>query len=182
LENNEFKYDFLKRLQELLDNQLSYQITSPIYQKAIEEIANEVQRQIYRFSFPKDYEIWVKKVFKIKEFLTVRNCIMANQARQLFKERITAGNCNYEKVEVSEMELYPNPNNGGFTITFNSTETAPAFIKIFNLLGQEVASFDHVIQEGLNILSYNLPNIPNGLFFVSVGTEKQLFGTKMRKF
>ena len=181
LENDGFKSDFLNRLQELLNNQLSYSETNPIYQKAIEDIAKEIQRQITRFSFPEDYDRWYTKVLETKEFLTKRKCIISDQVRKVFNERIRVGNCTYEEVLVTELGLYPNPNNGNFSIRFYSSETAPAYIKIFNQLGQEVASFDQVIPKGEITLTYNLKDIPNGLLFVSVGTGKQLFGTKMIK-
>jgi hypothetical protein len=181
LENDGFKSQFLNRLQELLNNQLSYSGTNPIYQEAIENMSSEIQRQINRFSFPNDYDRWYNKVLKTKEFLTMRNCIIANQVSKVFNERITVGNCNYEEVAVTELGLYPNPNHGEFTITFYSSEAAPAYIKIHNPLGREVASFNQVIPKGENTLTYHLKDIPNGLLFVSVGTEKQLFGTTMIK-
>ncbi len=181
LENEEFNSIFLSRMQKLLNNQLSYEITKPIYQKAIVNISNEIQHQSNRFSFPRDYNRWHDKVLKTKEFLIFRKCKMADKANEMFGERIFVEDCIYQRVVVTELGLSPNPNNGNFMITFYSTETAPAYIKIYNHVGQEVASFYQAIYEGDNFLTYNLKDLPDGLLFVSVGTEKQLFGTKMIK-
>jgi hypothetical protein len=181
MENDSFKRDFFIRLQEIVNNQLCYSKTNSIYQKAIESIATEIPNQINRFSFPKDYDKWFNEVPEIKEFLTNRKCIIADQVSKMFKERIIVGNCTYDNVEVTELGLYPNPSNGNITITFYASETAPAYIKIFNHLGQVLASFNQVIIEGDNVLRYNLHDLPNGLLFISVGTEKQLFSTKMIK-
>jgi hypothetical protein len=140
-----------------------------------------MQNQINRFSFPENYDKWFGEVLKTKEFLIKRQCIIAGQFMNEFHERITVENCRSEEIEVSELGLHPNPNNGEFTLTFYSSETAPAYITIYNQSGQIVSSFNQVIIQEENRLKYNLPNLPNDLLYISVGTENQLFGAKLIK-
>ncbi len=63
--------------------------------------------------------------------------------------------------------IYPNPNNGTFTIHFNGLENQTNRIEIYNTIGQTVFSQDF-ITTGNTLQNINLPAIPTGIYSVKV--------------
>jgi hypothetical protein len=59
-----------------------------------------------------------------------------------------------------QLQVYPNPNDGEFTIQFNLTKTEPIQVQIHSLNGKELYSktYDHLTL-GLNIIELNLRKI-----------------------
>jgi hypothetical protein len=181
LENEDFKTAFLNRLQELLNNQFSFTKTNSIYLKAIEILDHEIPKQIKRFSFPTDYDKWREHIYLTEEFLAKRESIIIDQVKDLFNTTLTDESSEFEEVVLQKLGLHPNPNNGDFSITFNSPYTTSAYIIIYNQLGQAVASFNQLIIMGDNVLKYSIKDLPNELLFINVVTEKHFFSTKMIK-
>ncbi len=70
------------------------------------------------------------------------------------------------------LELSPNPNNGSFTITSNNPQLKT--IHIYNVLGEEV--FHSEINNTKSEIITN--NLPTGIYFVKVSSEKEVL-TKM---
>jgi hypothetical protein len=71
----------------------------------------------------------------------------------------------------SEISIFPNPNNGTFQISLpNGNET----VFITNSLGQEIYK-----TKAANILMSIDLNIPNGLYFVNIQTDKEILKQKV---
>jgi hypothetical protein len=72
-----------------------------------------------------------------------------------------------------EFELrqnYPNPFNPFTTIEFVLTEPAVVSLKIFNILGQEVASLanNEMLDEGVQVFDFDASAYPSGVYFYQV--------------
>ena len=85
-------------------------------------------------------------------------------------------------VSVNEFEkgnysIYPNPNNGTFTLSINNTESNNLTVNIQNVLGQSVYT------ESLNNVSkinkqINLSNIDSGIYTVTITSKDGLSSTE----
>lgn len=61
---------------------------------------------------------------------------------------------------------YPNPFNPSTVITFDMAERAPVSLRVFNLLGQEVAALvDEVRGPGRHAVRFDAANLPSGVYF-----------------
>ncbi len=68
---------------------------------------------------------------------------------------------------------YPNPFNPATTITFALRNTGPATVKVYDLLGREVATlFDAVATARTSYsLSFDATNLPSGMYFYTLRSE-----------
>ncbi len=74
---------------------------------------------------------------------------------------------------------YPNPFNPSTTIRFELPRSAKISLKIFNLLGQEVATLvDGFKEAGRYTVKFDAAGLNSGLYFYRLATNDGLFGTK----
>ena len=73
------------------------------------------------------------------------------------------------------VKVYPNPNNGQFTLELTNVESG-AIIYIYNLLGAAIYQSTTMNQTSCKI---NLPRIKRGIYFVKVTDQKDQFTRKM---
>ena len=71
------------------------------------------------------------------------------------------------KTDLSTL-IYPNPNQGSFTLEMNSLIPQNIDISIFNSLGMKVYSENGVSFSGKLVKPINLNNIPSGVYYVSI--------------
>ncbi len=94
-------------------------------------------------------------------------------------------NVNYSGVEelsdisVSELQVYPNPNNGQFTVKFNSSETQNISLKVHNTIGQLVS--ENILEHfsGDFNQTMNFSTLSKGVYFVTVETIKGKINSKV---
>ena len=77
------------------------------------------------------------------------------------------------------VNVYPNPNNGQFTLNVNTADVNEMSIRVVNLQGQEVYNRNNF--ENLNTVNeqIDLSNNANGIYFVIVTTDKGIVTHKM---
>lgn len=75
-----------------------------------------------------------------------------------------------EQSAVSAMTLYPNPANDNMNIDINMTEHAAAQIVAYDLSGQVLINENKDLAAGSNILTYDVTNWSNGVYFVRVAS------------
>jgi len=81
-------------------------------------------------------------------------------------------------VEMST-KLYPNPNNGNFTIEINDKGLHNMWVHVYNALGSEVYS-EKFQTNGNTHKKLNFSTMPNGVYFVHLNTnEKIVYRTKV---
>ena len=74
---------------------------------------------------------------------------------------------------IEDLAIYPNPNNGNFTVQFNSASNNEIKIGVHDVRGRQI--FDKTYQNnGLFNQLLNLNNVQSGVYFVTVqdGSKK----------
>ncbi|MFN0159525.1 MAG: T9SS type A sorting domain-containing protein, partial [Bacteroidota bacterium] len=68
---------------------------------------------------------------------------------------------------------YPNPFNPSTTISFQLLETSQVTVKIFNLLGQEVATLfnNEEFEEGINTVQFDAAQLSSGVYFYQIQAQ-----------
>ena len=72
---------------------------------------------------------------------------------------------------IENMGLYPNPNNGTFSMEFNSANNQEVKLEIYNVLGSIVLSENKLMSEGLNKIDIDISNQTKGIYFVKLTTN-----------
>ncbi len=76
----------------------------------------------------------------------------------------------------TDFSIYPNPNNGQFTIDLNSISNQKAMVEVFNSLGKVIYK-DDLNTRGKMILQ--IPSAPAGLYIVRILTGAEIFKQNM---
>ncbi len=74
---------------------------------------------------------------------------------------------NEIKIENTDILLYPNPNNGSFTVGIKSESETHGLLNITNSLGQNVVEEKVLLKEGSNQYQLQFNNLKSGFYFVS---------------
>jgi carboxypeptidase T len=83
----------------------------------------------------------------------------------------TSNGINQLANQSTQVSLYPNPNNGSFVLSFNSTNSENYKITVSNVLGQEIYNAEQN-NNGKSLQEINLNNAANGTYFVHIqGTD-----------
>lgn len=87
---------------------------------------------------------------------------------------------NINSLQTINLELYPNPNNGEFTIQFeNKQQVMNLTVTIKNSIGQIIFIEDLPDFEGLYVKPIALNKLESGLYFVSLHSPNGLISKKM---
>ena len=114
----------------------------------------------------------VTKHYRFEDVLT------SNKLQYRLKQIDNDGKYSYsEVIEVNAniklsydlKQNYPNPFNPTTKITFELPVKAFAQIKVYNILGSEVATLiNNVVEEGIHTIDFNAENLPAGIYFVTM--------------
>ena len=77
------------------------------------------------------------------------------------------------------MQVYPNPNEGRFTIEFTGTETGNTNICLYDMLGKEVYKENHVIDNNLHSVNMQINKLTKGEYFLMVKTSNKKYLNKV---
>jgi hypothetical protein len=77
----------------------------------------------------------------------------------------------------NNFRLYPNPNDGNFTVLFAENLRGEVAIEVMNAIGQQV--YKKTIQQTTNNLQLNLSQLPNGVYLLKLKTGN---GTGAQRF
>ena len=79
---------------------------------------------------------------------------------------------NTDLLEVSQVNIYPNPTNN--QITIEALKEEPEQTKIYNALGQDVTSLTKVIENTETKVVIDLSNLSGGLYYVKNKTTANM--------
>lgn len=91
-------------------------------------------------------------------------------------EEVTA-----EMQPMETLTLFPNPNNGQFTLQLQSENDGNANVRVFDVAGKMVAQQGYASAKGENRFTVDVANAPAGIYFVEVTVGDQRFVKKMIK-
>jgi len=82
-----------------------------------------------------------------------------------------------EKESQQSFKLFPNPNNGTFSLSTNTSFDKNAKITIFNTLGQILLEMNPVLFHN-NRLEFDLSNFLNGIYFLKLESNNKIIFEK----
>jgi len=86
-----------------------------------------------------------------------------------------------EDKALENLSVYPNPNNGEFTVQFNTLNNQEVKLEVYNVLGELIVSENNAVTSGLNTLNVNIQEQTKGIYFVKVVSGENMFTTKVIK-
>ncbi|MBQ8957292.1 MAG: CotH kinase family protein [Bacteroidales bacterium] len=165
MENETFKTQFISRFYQLLNGAFKYENLKPIYDNAISQIAEEIQRQAYRFDNPKMEMDWMESVSIIDRFLAQRNSYFDNI---LFSDFAQPN----QSLEITS--IAPNPAKDHLHIHVDADEMVIADIQIFNILGQKLVQTKTILVKGGNEIDFPI-DLNGGFFILRIGNASGKF-------
>ena len=81
---------------------------------------------------------------------------------------------------ISNMNIYPNPaENTSVNLVLSSSKATKAVVKIYNVMGEEVARYDNNLNNGSNTFTLNIADYRAGVYFVSAIVDGKNFTQKL---
>ena len=76
-----------------------------------------------------------------------------------------------EESDITEMRVFPNPASDNVRVAFEMKAATDVTVNVVNTVGQTVMTSSHNAVTGRNVVSLNMSNLANGLYFVEVSSE-----------
>ncbi len=77
-----------------------------------------------------------------------------------------------ELEEIKELVLFPNPSSNEITIDFETTESLPIEIAIFNMVGKKIRTVEsQTYPIGNQRVTTNINDLPNGMYYIQMANE-----------
>ena len=77
------------------------------------------------------------------------------------------------------ISVYPNPNNGEFSVSMNTTQPGKFSIKVFNVMGTICFEDEWLIAPGESSKKLHLENVAKGIYFLMINDDKESAILKM---
>ncbi len=78
-----------------------------------------------------------------------------------------------EQNKETSFKLWPNPNNGSFTITAAVSIPGRYSVRVYNLVGKSMEQLPDIYLDGYNSISVDFRNLPEGLYFIVIEGESE---------
>ncbi len=163
LESDSFVRLFYERYLELKSSVFHYNPMKQLWDDYRQQVETEVLQQSNRFGFPKNMQRWQSDMDSTEAFFIKRFSAFDKEIREIF------GPVEHE---LGDVGVYPNPNNGSFTISLTMDNRVIVPIEIYDVMGRRVFAEDGFIMPGRNLIPMTF-DLPAGVYLLSVGTIKQ---------
>ena len=89
---------------------------------------------------------------------------------------ITVTSCTgiEESNSIPDIAIYPNPNEGSFSIEINTEVGETITLKVVNTIGEVIIDEEHTLARNQSKLNVNMPDAPPGVYFLQLKTTKGL--------
>jgi hypothetical protein len=77
------------------------------------------------------------------------------------------------------VSLYPNPVNDQLTVSFDSKESFEVEVVLTDIAGRQIIRENHLANQGLNKLTYNLERFGKGIYLLNLISEKGTLNYKV---
>jgi hypothetical protein len=178
-----FKDSFITRFERNLRNHFSLQRIDSITQVFKNRIAPEMEEHIVRWGYPNSYENWLENVNELSEKFEARTLYLKKMLIEYFEiddEKYL--DFIQEKVGVEEVKtkksltIFPNPNNGSFSINIPTEVLGNQFevMSVLDLSGKTIwkakaselsfrdnsteIAINHLLKSGVYIVKFNNGN------------------------
>lgn len=180
LENNEFKEVFVSRMTELLKTTFARERATNLLTEIYNNYAPLYEEHDQRWQVLENGNTLEENYIDAMEFLRLRACNVAEHFKSHFNltDQEFSYECDSTAINVGMtgpklLHLYPNPNQGTFTIDLPSIYTESAYLKLTDVAGRQVYQTDlrHIIGPTQII---HTENLKAGVYSVSlkVGTNR----------
>ena len=106
-------------------------------------------------------------------FYNANNTFSASAMSTAITNALNAGTGITEPVNVSSVNVFPNPANGVASISYSLESSSEVEIELFNLVGEKAKSiFSGNQSAGEHTLGVDCSKLSNGIYFVKIGTGK----------
>jgi len=121
-------------------------------------------------------------VAHLNELLTINNVVGARSLRAFEggeSEPPTVNNLLLNSSDIS-LQNYPNPFNPATVISYKVPLSSYVTLKIYNMLGQEVATLVNEVQDaGVKVARFDASNFPSGVYFYKLSAGSFTYVKKM---
>lgn len=171
LDNEIFQEKFLNRYRELIENDFRSSKTKDILKNLVDEYKREMPYHIDRWNFPPSFDTWIDDISsELITFLENRPCAVVDHIESFFDidefdaECIDTSDTSGPLGEMNDLALAPNPNNGIFSLINQGTEDHLLSMKIYNSLGQLVASHEDIAIGPLDQYNFDHSGMAAGMY------------------
>jgi PKD repeat protein len=96
----------------------------------------------------------------------------SNECGQKSKTRnVLVNTVMVNDLDLKNLILYPNPNDGVFSLGFDTPEAGIYNFRVFNAIGGAVSDKNYMLGAGPNAVDFALDELPNGLYLIKVSKE-----------
>lgn len=142
---------------------------------------------IYHIKDPKGVVFRAGRAITIQDGFTFSSAIQVEMKitscnDELNKKYIDT-NSPIQSLFTKQLNIYPNPFAYQTNISFDIYQTAFYSLKVYNYLGNEIQTIlDHqILTKGLQKYSFNLDNLPQGVYYITLSSKKGKISNKIIK-
>jgi len=172
LENHNFSRKFFDRLGQVLEF-LSPAFTTVIYESAAALTQGEINHQIERFGYPNNIQHYETGVVEGSDFLKCRPCHMVERTLFEVGRVLQIDFCDNDVTRGKNLltRIYPNPNDGQFTVYFWSEGEEEVYLAIRDIQGKMLFSEAKYLHKGDNYFYFGDKSINIGMNILSISSK-----------
>ena len=143
------------------------------------ELGLSNKKTLIRFSSPSGFNNWVE--FGDTYDCLNGDCLINNSGDGDYLSLTACQNVCVSSTsiddQISTFEVYPNPNNGVFNISFESPLKQNVTIEVFNMLGNVI--YTKTLSKNIGNFNVELSDISSGVYFIKLDSNEKIFHKKI---
>jgi uncharacterized protein (TIGR02145 family) len=132
--------------------------------------------QDYTISFSGNGATTSLETVKIENLTQGKSITLSGSEILHLKAIVTGNNPILEYVDYP-LHIYPNPSDGNCTVEFGARKSGSATIKVFDLIGREIARFQQTVANGIH--SFSVTGISNGIYSINMNVDDHAYTAKL---